>query len=400
MLLPTLSPTSSPTLNTPHAKPTSIPTSRPTNTTTLATFVNKAVLIRYPENPVIPRVIVSMPSMITSCYSPIIDLSGSDGSFSRTWKSVNVVVKEIVGVNSTSIYDLNKFLSSYKNTSTPIEIPYSYLQRPATYTFVVTLCNVFNRCGESINQMTVSNSSLPSVVISGQKNLQISRKDVFSLNSELIFGACFNNTSFDNQYKWSVFTRGTSQIAIVSVSKQSSKFLLPSYALNVNTIYEIKLTVLLQSNPYFAASDSVFVSVVASNIIPSILGGSEQIIRLYQFHYIDASNSYDEDIPNAVGLNAGLKFSWTCAQIQPKALENCPLLELDEDSLISPVLRIYANDGSLNSMASIVLRLEDSKSTRSSIYYIKLSVVRGDYPIVSILSNVNSIKFDTSRTLI
>jgi hypothetical protein len=154
-----------------------------------------SVIIGYPRDQIIPKIVVNMPHMISLCYEPIIDLSASDGSFSRPWKNFSVSIKVAEGVNSTYFNVLNNYLAGYRNISIPIKIPSKYFVRAARYTFYFKLCNVLNQCSERIEVMSVSNDTrIPSVIIQGPKYFEISRKTGIDLRTSIVTGPCYNYT--------------------------------------------------------------------------------------------------------------------------------------------------------------------------------------------------------------
>ena len=358
-----------------------------------------SVVIGYPRDQIIPKIVVNMPYMISLCYAPIIDLSASDGSFSRPWKSFSVSIKVADGVNSTSFNVLNNYLAGYRNLSIPIKIPSTYFVQAARYTFYFKLCNVLNQCSERIEVMTVSNDTrIPSVIIQGAKYFEISRKTGIDLRTAIVTGPCYNYTASNIQYKWSVFSNNALQSLLISKSRQTSTFLLPAYSLTVGIMYTIKLTAIMTLSPYKEITDSVTVLIISGKIVPIVSGGSDQSIRSYEYFYLDASNSYDEDVPFAVGVYAGLIFSWTCTPLLPILSKYCPI-NLDENSLSSSELVIFADDAALGSKSSITLTVSDTTHSRATSYSISLSVLSEDYPLASIVSNSVDPKFDVSTTL-
>jgi hypothetical protein len=100
-------------------------------------------------------------------------------------------------------------------------------------------------------------------------------------------------------------------IGLMSLSKDPSKYILPSYSLIANQYYKIKLIVSYQLKTY-SSSLSILVFVEQGEIIAVIIEGLVRNIVADSSVAIDASASYDEDISGIYGVAAGLQFLWSC----------------------------------------------------------------------------------------
>jgi hypothetical protein len=107
-------------------------------------------------------------------------------------------------------------------------------------------------------------------------------------------------------YSWSVFTANGSAsvpISLKSISRDPSKFILPAYSLRAGAAYTVALSL-------GGASASVGILVATGSVHSGILGGLFRSMREETTLTLDASPSYDEDIPTLTGARAGLRFDW------------------------------------------------------------------------------------------
>ena len=102
------------------------------------------VTAQLPSSPVLPTVVLTLPSTSSFCSNMTIDASSSRGSGGRPWRSIEWSVVSMYPQSQKTERRLQRLLnSSYSSTEAialPIVVPASYLDM-ATYRFTLTLTN-------------------------------------------------------------------------------------------------------------------------------------------------------------------------------------------------------------------------------------------------------------------
>jgi hypothetical protein len=341
-----------------------------TGTVTAAVSTSTSVLV--------PSVAITLPTSLSKCTSPTIDLSGSSGSGGRSWAQRSIVVYSSNGNSSALQSFINKV---YLTSAVPVAIPYSLLQSGASYTFTVTLCNFLGACGQGRKTMTVLAGLSPVVSIVGPAARSVYRNSSLSLQSNAYMPSCTSSRGGSNvglSYAWSV----SPVVGISSVSRDPSAYLLSSYALTAGTQYVVSVSVVYSSTSAFASS-SVKVTVVSGAVVAVVLGGGLRSVRLLSSIAIDASRSYDSDLSGVVGTNAGLLFTWSCLQTSPTITSTCPVSMSGADSLT-----LLAPASSANTTSSMSLLVQDSSRKRSGSAGVVVNVVSPVIPLVTMTSVV------------
>jgi hypothetical protein len=194
----------------------------------------------------------------------------------------------------------------------------------------------------------------------------------------------------DLKYIWKITDLARKAELLKSTSRDPSRYLLPSYALQAHEVYTVTLVV-----NYLNAtvSTSVQVRVNTGHVKAVITGNDQQMMLAGNIFRVDGSQSYDEDKENLKGLNAGLSFSWSCLRLLANSkFSSCSNLfnqELFAASSHSPILYLKANESAVNTKAKITLLVKDPVSGRNDSTSIQLTVLPSLYPVISLSSNAD-----------
>ena len=301
---------------------------------------SSSVVVAAPANPVLPKVVLSLPSEVDSCGEISIDVSASTGTGGRPWFTpvFSLTASSIVDATSNAddsimvappdVTAVLNLLNNEFSISPPTVLPASELQYDATYTLSVELCNFLGACGQASSSVRVLpfQGLVPTVSIHGRRQISHSAR-----NQLLLFGNAFtldcNGTRLrsDFSYSWSVLADDVIQPELSSFSRDVSKFKLPPYALSPSRSYGVLLTVRQTSSGMGGRAQGI-VSVHPSNIVAQIKGGSNRSVPSGKAVELDASSSYFADIDGVTPRGtAGLSFSWDCVQIAPTFNFTCPV---------------------------------------------------------------------------
>jgi hypothetical protein len=209
----------------------------------------------------------------------------------------------------------------------------------------------------------------PTISILGDSEKIIKRSESLVLNS-FSFVETFSSKIYSNfLYNWTVFDSSTRIIKRISSSSQNpSSFVVKPFSFESNIIYQITLLVTyipLQTS----TSISVFLIVQSGNIVVIIADGNIKQVQMMTNFTVDASKSYDEDTEVRSTSFKNLTFSWSCIQIQPVFISQCPLQFLSG----GPILSVYAPSSSTNKTSRVTVVISDRR-LRSSSYFIDVSV--------------------------
>ena len=209
------------------------------------------LLIKSPEFPIIPNVIISSPNIINICDNLILDLSNSIGNGGRNW--INILFKVTsnnININITKLQQIEYFLNNEYIISppTPILSKLNLLEIGNKYYFTVKLCNFLLGCSESsILTVNVVSYQIPTVNILGSLQRTILRKSILQLNSDAYTINCNSNSdsNIENEksyrnliYTWKLLDNNNIEILnILSDSKDITKYILKSYSLLSSITY-------------------------------------------------------------------------------------------------------------------------------------------------------------------
>jgi hypothetical protein len=343
-------------------------------------ITRKRLTIQGPVSPITPTISISASSVVGECDDISLDLSGSSGSGGRDWVNQSVSVISSSNENATLLNILQTHLIKIKSL-TPAVVPNSLLIKGSSYNFIVTLCNFLNQCSMGSKQIVVLNYVIPNVVISGPSLRSGTKKDALLVSSHAFVASCRGGKMYSGlQYTWSISSNGIPQFSILSISKDPSKLLLPSYSLKSNTIYDISVSVTTKGSSLFS-STSVKVYVIVGNTFAIIEGGGVRTIRIGESHVLNGLKSYDED------KEGELSYHWSCIQISPSYINDC-YRAFSVDSLISDnTLSSYELtpiSSAINVQCMITLTIVDATLTRSSQAIVSIQILPSLSPVVSL----------------
>ena len=263
------------------------PTVDPVECSKYGTMAEVTVPALPPLNALKPIVGISAPAVITRYDQYVLDLSSSGNGGGRPFKSVTFIVHSSAN-NSAAQYFLNHVFV----LSPPTPAPAGTFITGSYSNIVITICNYFGKCTTGSQALTVSGSSSPIVIISGNHRLPVTT----AAGLTLIGHAYSSNgtSSYDLTYSWKVTASNGEAKAIVSVAKQKLNFIVKPYSLTVGAAYTFTLTA-YDSITLKSSTDSVYVTVVQGALVPSISGGTTVSMTAGSNTTLDASLSYDSD---------------------------------------------------------------------------------------------------------
>jgi hypothetical protein len=362
--------------------------------------------IREPTNPILPTVLISMPSKLSwNCSALSLDITGSYGNGGRSWRNLSIIVSS--SKHDLDLSSLQHFLNTEYSINPPTAIPSFYFALPdVSYSFYVTLCNFLGKCNQAISSVTMKSESIPIIRIAGSTIIKMTRsQSLLLVSSATVSSGCQNGGPGGNlghvlAYNWSVSlsstsfsTSASSNLLLSSASKDPSRFLLSPYSLSSNSIYEMVLTVSSPLHYFQSTSTSVQVVVNSGILISKIKGGNnERNVRVGEILSVDASNSYDEDKGDTIkGIDAGLLFEWSCMQLEPVLNISCIGVfegsSLTTMALSSPILTVKVLTVATNARAQWTLKLSDSTGSRSMVTSVVVSILPLLSPTISLQSN-------------
>jgi len=339
-----------------------------------------------PANPIFPNVSIATSLQIGGCNPIVLDLSDSSGSGERDWKDIYF---EVTSSDVESAINIQRFLHDNYKMSPPTKIPASYYVKGTSYTFIVTLTNIFKKSSSSTITISISQSeSMPVAHIVGLPMRYIKSMDVLQLSTIAYTTTCSNSgesvqSTVDIEYSWKVFLNNVEQLNIISESKDISKFKLSPHKLASLNIYEIRLTV--TNDVQLSVTTSAFINVLKSNIIASIDVPTTLSIVNGKSIIINASSSIDLD----TGNNIGLIYNWHCIQILP-SLSECALTNFDS-SITTPSIITRGTYSAIDTTSRISITVTDELESRTSTAYVDITINSDGSPVVLITSSIKSL---------
>jgi hypothetical protein len=390
--LPTYIPTAEPT-NMPSELPTYIPTHEPTNMPSeLPTYV-PTVLEVY------PLVDIKMPRIISGCSPLTLDWSGSKGNDGQPWYSVRFDVvllseSELVNVNGL-VYYLNN------NVRSPIVVANSYLSRNTTYTITLTLCNHRHNCGTSSQSVSISatDDAVPTVSILGEPTRTMTRNQDLLLTASAYTTQCDGTRSTNNiQYAWLLFDNTYS---FISEARDPSKLRISANTLSVGKTYTARITASVRDK---IAYSTVTINVIPANINVVIAGTPNRQLKMEQRFVLDASQSYDMDVPGLLGqINPSLQFSLHCIQLYPASssvTQSCDAINIVETPN-KDRWEIVSNPGELyvGSISRIVVTVNDT--TRIATSVVDITIIQASAPAVTMTTRPQQlVSLDVTKQIV
>ena len=190
-------------------------------------------------------------------------------------------------------------------------------------------------------------SAVPVVSIKGSALRTVYRYNKLSLSSVAFVTVCdvLEPAASSNGliYTWAANVAGVPETTLVSTSKQTSSYLISEYVLVSNVVYTNEVTVFdTASSSSTTTSTDVFVQ-PGELVVGFTFGGDSLGVRAGEPIVVNASLSYDLDLPNVVGLEAGLSYVWSCVQSLPTLSTTCPLTVDSASSDAEPYYSLVAN---------------------------------------------------------
>ena len=331
--------------------------------------VTAAVTVQPPYSPIIPVVSLSAASRIGSHQVLLLDISSSYGGGGKPWASIRVQITSTKGDDASS---LSKKLESQFANGSIARIPASSLPIGIGYSFFITLCNFFGKCGSGQHLTYVSNSSVPVATIFGSSVKPMKASDQLYLTGNVSYQS-FEQSMVGRSVvlSWSILQNGIEIERIKSKSTDPFKYLLPSFVLTVKEIYVVRLTA-FDPISYVSSECSVTVLVQPAALFAVISGGSIISISLSRPSVLDASRSYDSNLsPTARYNDINLSFQWKCFYVGSNMNTDCPIL-FDDSTRRSPSLSITPEASKLSVGDILVMTVSVTKDTRASVANIQL----------------------------
>lgn len=376
---PTYIPTHAPT-NMPSELPTYIPTHEPTNMPSeLPTYIPTAL-------EVYPLVDIRMPRIISGCSPLTIDWSGSKGNDGQSWYSItfDVILSSASDVVNVNVNDLVYYLNS--NVRSPIVVANSYLSRNMTYIITLTLCNHRQGCGTLSQSVSISatDDAIPTVSILGSQTRTMTRNQDLLLTSSAYITQCDCTRSTSNiQYSWSLFD---STHNFVSEARDPSKLKISANTLDVGKTYTARITATIRDK---TAYSTVIVNVIPADINVVISGTPNRQLKLAQRFVLDASQSYDMDIPMLLGqTNPALQFNVHCIQLYSASVnvvQGCDAINIVETSRRDR-WEIVSNSAALyfGSVSRVIITVNDTSRIATSI--VDVTIIQPSAPLITMIT--------------
>ena len=351
--------------------------------------------IQPPSNPIASNIAFNIPSIIGSCDSLVLDVTGSSGSGGRSWKSATAKVQSSC---TNNIDTLNAWLNKSFTLFPPTVIPSSYFGAGCTYSISVNLCGFLGACSSKSHSIVSLNSVLPVIAIPGGSFQTIKRNSLLTLSSIVSLSGCPGDTSARTlSYSWSVSLNNIQLLDTLSVSKDLSKFILPAYSLTAKLFYSVMLMVTIEETLQ-SSSLVTTIFVQQGKLVPIVTGGLSRNLKVLSSLIIDASNSFDEDMFGVTGESAGLSLSWSCSQLFPILNDSCSsILSVSESMAFAfAVTSLASSEGSIS---QFTLSISDSSGSRSAQIVVSLQILSLDAVILSTASNIPSAVLNPSQSL-
>jgi len=348
--------------------------------------------IASPVAPVAPVVTLTYPTTIGACNGLVLDLSGSSGSGGRPWDAPQFTVQTTPpGIDVTS---LQAFLNTTYTISPPSVIAADLLVAGSSYTISVTMCNFLGGCASNTAFMQVASaSSVPVVSFQGGTAQSVNTGDPVLVALRAYTSTCAGATSSANlTYRWSVYQFGEYEVpSLVSQSVDPKKFKLPGYSLEPGTWYSVRVQV---THTVGGVSSDAFatmtLSVERGSLVPVIVGGAQQSLRLGELLELDGSQSYDQDIQGQLGSALDdVEYTWACVQLEPVYSTACPF-ELASKAIDGSVGIVDARNVSSGAGSKARVSLTAASETRSATREVELTLVDALAPVVQV-QNVDSL---------
>ena len=350
------------------------------------------VIVQRPSYPVIPSLLVSVPTQIGACNDLFIDLSASTGSGGRPWSSVAWTVLAEIGDTT----ELTAFLTNnFDHSSNFVTVPRSMLIQ-TTYSIGVTVTNFLGDSASSSSTVIVSSDpNLPTASILGSLSRTIKASDSLTIPGSAMVSKC--GSSYSLGYTWTLTNSSGALLTSKFTSTDPRKYVAPVYSLNAGSFYKVTLNLILLSQnglPLSSLYTAANIYVKHGNVIAAVRGGYMREVSIDRVLTLDASISSDEDTSTG---SEGLLFSWTCTIASLTDFgSSCDFSSMNVATSSSSVFILPANQMVL-STKYIFTVIATSKDGRSASKNVLITALLPGSPVV--FSNNTLTKFNLDSVL-
>ena len=371
-------------------------TEQPSSCATWPLSISKSVVVSAPVGAVIPKVIISSPTVLGACNDFVLILTSSTGSGGRAWKRATYEVYSPIDKNASSKAIANFFFKNYSiDAMTPV--PSRLLVPNVKYFIRVTLCNFLNLCsGRTLHSLQIETQKAPIVSIFGSSYRYTKRYTPLTVDANAYTESCSGAIDRRNlTIHWEVCDSNQVLTTMKSISRIPSSLKLPAYSLSVGAIYIVKLKVRYDVSGIVSEATAT-IQVVQSNIVAVLLGGEKQSLRIGTTLTLDGSTSYDQDVNGLTGAAANLSYVWSCQMIEPLDPYSCGV---NFSSTGTETVTIATdNPNNVNSMSGITMGVFDNNGRYDEVYVV-IVVVPASAPVITILPSETRIIADKKLKL-
>ena len=333
-----------------------------------------------------PVVSISASDIVGPCDLFVLDLTLSTHDGGRSWSSVSISVSS----ETANVTRLNNFFDNEYVISPPEPVPIGFFESPNEYIISVVLCNYMGKCSDELLHFVSSIEVIKPVIRLSGVPTRMTRSDTLEISTNAFVSQCNGVYSTkDLEFYWRIYaSNGLNDTSLIHLFSSSYVYTLPKYSLNVSTYYSVEVTVTYTRSMEEAASAISFY-VKGSGIVAILLGGQRRSLPQGQMLTLDASFSYDNDMPWLTGKEAGLSFLWSCSMLDPPSENSCGIDMINEST--EELMTIFAKNSSvIGSTSKIKVQIRDSTS-RIDEASVLVEVVPGFSPIIEILSSKTTI---------
>lgn len=271
------------------------------------------ITIARPTNAVNPVVVIAVPRVVVACANVTVDASLSSGHGGRPWKSANWVVRaNVPGIDTSELQNRLNGLGTKLAESLRF-LASRYATLGVQYTISLSVTNFLGRSSSASVVFTLSdNPNFPIVQILGDTAIAVSPLNTITVFASSGKSVCAEKSVIFTTF-WTVYASDNSVVNFRSTSVNPNVLLLPSHSLSPGSRYRVVVTTSVTAsvaNPAVSASAEAYVSVSTGKVVAVVRGGSSRLVLPAELIYIDASNSYDENV--ASSAPSQLTFKWTC----------------------------------------------------------------------------------------
>lgn len=283
----------------------------------LGSSISSSVIVQQPLVPLVPLIVLGMPSRIGSCNNLTVDLSSSTGNGARRWSSVNFTLLSSNGAAYGETVAIAAYMTNnYVYSSNTITVPRSLLN-PTTYAITVTIKNFLGSSASKTSLLDVSGDpNLPTVTILGSYARTIKALNPLTVEGTATLSNCAK--SYSLHYNYTV----TDSLGVILPYRYTNidprKFYAPAYFFTAGQSYKITLSVVTSStitlSRIASASSVTQVYIKHGIVVAAVRDGYSREASIDDEIVLDAAISTDEDSPSASNT---LFYRWTCSIATP-----------------------------------------------------------------------------------